>query len=282
MIEYLFTPEEAQTTASAIVGHYRREKYKVSVEAAVADDLRLRPTVTAESVAAENKGLRILVEAQGKPKYSEELKELLRWATANRKLYGQIYIATSINSEIGGTLLTSIQRDGIGLLLVDNQGNIIVSQEARNPALTVWPDPTLKLGRCKNEVEEEVERFNNGQRKAALQQICEIVERETDALARRAAKKGWLTHTEAAVSSMKWANQLDVLAANKNYVAGYSSPIDNSLKNDLDSFRDVRNLIDHKVRTKKAERNRQIQFGERMMTGPRLIEGLLVIQRKIR
>lgn len=277
MIEFLLTPEEAQTTASAIVGHYRREKYKVSVESAVADDLRLRPTVTAES-----KGLRILVEAQGKPKYSEELKELVRWATANQRLYGQIYIATSINSEIGGKLLTSIQRDGIGLLLVDDQGNVIVSREARNPALTVWPDPTLKLGRCKSEVEEEVQRFNDGQRKAALQQICEIVERETDALARKAAKKGWLTHTEEAISKMKWANQLDILGSNKNYVAGYSSPLNNHLKSDLDSFRDARNLIDHKVRTKREERDRQIQFGERMMTGPRLIEGLLALQRKIK
>lgn len=195
MIEFLFTPEEAQTTASAVVGHYRRETYTVLVEAAVADDLRLRPTVTAES-----KGLRILVEAQGKPKYSEELKELVRWATANQRLYGQIYIATSINSEIGGNLLTSIHRDGIGLLLVDDQGNVIVSREARNPALTVWPDPTLKLGRCKSEVEEEVQRFNDGQRKAALQQICEIVERETDALARKAARKGWLKQNEEIVS----------------------------------------------------------------------------------
>lgn len=275
MVEFLFTPEEAQTIASAIIGHFRRESYKVNVEAAVAEDLKFRPTLV-----AENKGKKILIEAQGTPNYTESLKELLRWANSTPRLHGQIYIATSVGVNIQGQLLKSIKSDGIGLLLVDDQGSVTVFREAQNPALVVTPDPTLSFGKCKKEVATEVQKFNDGERKAALQQMCEIVERETESLALKAARKGWLNFTQSSVRAMKWADHINILASSKNYSSGYSPLVSDNLRSELDVFRDTRNLVDHKARTKKEEREREMQFVERMMMGTRLIDILLKLQRR--
>jgi hypothetical protein len=86
-----------------------------------------------------------------------------------------------------------MKRDGVGLLVVDASGVVVESQKARNPALVVTPEPTLRYGDCKQEVAEAIKKFNDVDRKDGLRDMCEIVERETEELALRAVKKNWLT-----------------------------------------------------------------------------------------
>ena len=51
---------------------------------------------------------------------------------------------------------------------------------------------------------------------------------------------------------------------------------------ELHVFRDTRNLVDHKVLNKRGEREREKQFGERMLMGARLIDEMLKVDRKIK
>lgn len=276
MIEFLSTPDEAQSAALAVVSHYKSKNYEVEVEIAVTDDVRFRPTIT-----AVNRYMRVIVEALKEPQYDEGLKDLVRWAAVNR-MYGEIYIATGPEVDFKPSFLSAIKRDGIGVLLVDEQGQVNHYHRAKNPALMIASNPSLALGKCKGEVEAEIQRFNDGERKPALQQMCEIVERETDKLVRKAARKQWLNADEKAASKMLFANQIDVLTSDKSYRGNRKSPLSEGLKSDLNSFRSVRNLVSHKARTKKEEREREKQFVERMMMGPRLIEAVLKLNKAIK
>lgn len=82
----------------------------------------------------------------------------------------------------------------------------------------------------------EVKNFNEGHRIGALRQMCEIGERETDKLALQAARKQWLNASENDVSKMKWANQIDVLSADKSYQGNRKSPLPSRLVNYLNAF----------------------------------------------
>jgi len=55
----------------------------------------------------------------------------------------------------------------VGLLISDAEGKLHVLEKARNPALQVTPDPTLKYGDCRPEVKQAVEKFNQTDRKMA-------------------------------------------------------------------------------------------------------------------
>jgi hypothetical protein len=197
------------------------------------------------------------------------------------KLYCEIYIAVSMSTSLSGHFLSELSREGVGLMLIEAQGAVMIDKVPANPALQVSPDPTLKLGRLKTIVRDAVKRFNEGERKAALQDMCEIVEGETGKLVRKLAKKSWITKSEEAVEKMDWATQINVAAANDAYTSGRTPVVDDKLKQDLHSFRGARNLIDHPATTKAAEKKRQTQFVERMHMGPRLAGDLLSLQAKV-
>jgi hypothetical protein len=275
-MEFNFTPEEAQTAARAIVAEFRRRKFKVDIEVPVAEDVPFRPTM-----CGRKGDFMVLIEVHGQPQYSAGLRDLVRWASVNRA-YAEIYLGTTDQAPISGSLLRELQKEGVGLISADEAGVIATLQGAWNHALVVSPDPTLRLGRCKKEVVAAVQGFNVGDRKANLQGMCEAVERETDGLARALARKGWIDKNEAAVRGMDWATQINVIAASDRYVGGRTPVVTQTLKDDLHSFRGARNLIDHKARTKQEERAREQQFVERMMMGPRLLANLLTIQRRVR
>jgi hypothetical protein len=174
-----------------------------------------------------------------------------------------------------------MKMDGVGLLIVDGDGNVTEHHRARNPALVITPDPTLSLGPSKREVIAAVSKFNDVDRKDGLRDMCELVERLTEELGALASRKGVLKIPEAAFKQKDWASQINELARPEAYNS--SSPIIKStLKDDMHSFRGARNLIDHKVRSLQEEKLRQKQFAERMMQGPRLVSDLLSLRRKIR
>lgn len=177
--------------------------------------------------------------------------------------------------------LEEMRKDGVGLLVVDEHA-ISESQKARNPALVVTPDPTLRFGDCKEEVVEAVKKFNDVDRKDGLRDMCEVVERETEGLALLAVRKGWLKMDERAIKRKDWSSQIDALSSNDAYTAGHDPTLSSTLKTDLHSFRGARNLVNHKVRGKRDDAKRQKQFAERMVQGPRLVAELVSLKRKVK
>ena len=273
-MDFVLTPEEAQSTAKAIVDHLTGEHHSVDVEAGVDKDVQFRPTVS-----ARKHGLAVYVEAQSAPAYTQGVKDLVHLMGVKRANC-EIYIAAPVDASLSGRFLTLLGRDGVGLMLVDEHSVVSVDREARNPALMITPDPDLKLGRHAGAVREAVKRFNQVDRKSALQTMCEIVEGETERLVKVLARKAWITKTEEECASMDWATQINVAAAKTVYTPGREPLVDDKTKTDLHSFRNARNLIDHKAPTKAAERKRQSQFAERMLMGPRLVAELLSLQRR--
>jgi hypothetical protein len=87
---------------------------------------------------------------------------------------------------------------------------------------------------------------------------------------------------EADLKKLDWAGQINELARKDAYKSPHAPVIGVSLKDDLHSFRGARNLVDHKVRSRREDAKRQKQFAERMMQGPRLAAELLSAKRKIR
>lgn len=274
-MKFNFTPEEAQFTARAIKAYLLRRKMKVSVEVAAWNDAPLRTTLTAVKA-----GLHVLVEAQGVLNYNASSKGLSSWLAARRQ-YAQFYLATPSDALAKAGMLEEMKKDGVGLFVVNDDESIIESIRARNAALVITPDPTLKYGDCKAEVISAVNKFNDIDRKDGLRDMCELVERETEELAVVAVRKQNLILSERDVHSKDWSDQINALASKNTYKPGKKPILDDKLKADLHSFRGARNLIDHKVRNKAEDKKRQMQFAERMMQGPRLVSELKSLQRRI-
>lgn len=270
---FQFTPDEAQSTALAVIEHLRSEKHNVVVEEGVDPSVGFRPTMTGTLGV-----LKTYVEAQSTPLFSRGLRDLVSWASVQRT-YSEIFIAAPTSADAGLGFLKEIKRDGVGLILVDDNGAVDVHLHARNPALMVALNSTLALGSRAKAVKDQVARFNASDRKGALQSMCEIVEFETDKLVTKLARKGLISKTEGEVAKMDWATQINISASQTVHISG-NPLVSESLKTDLHSFRGARNLINHKVSSKRDEQKREQQFAERMLMGPRLTADLLSLQRK--
>lgn len=275
-MRFIVTPEEAHVPALAVAKHLRKRGMTVKAEIEAWPDSPYRTTLV-----ARKSGLTLLVEAQGVLSYGKAIKELATRLAANR-YYAEIYLATMSEAVLQAGILGEMKRDGVGLLVVDENGDVSESQKARNSALVVNPEPTLRFGDCKQEILDAVKKFNDVDRKDGLRDMCETVERETEELAVRAVRKGWLAMDEAAIKAKDWSSQIDTLASKLAYTSGKTPIVSTNFKNDLHSFRGARNLVDHKVRSRRDDANRQKQFAERMMQGPRLVAELVALQRRVK
>ena len=72
-MEFLFTPDEAQTIAQGVIRHFRAKKFNVQIEAGLHLDAPYRTTVF-----CSRDDLHVLVEAQHDPVYNDSLRELAR------------------------------------------------------------------------------------------------------------------------------------------------------------------------------------------------------------
>lgn len=270
------TPEEAQKIATTLYKHYKRKKTQVKIEKPAWEDAHFRTTLV-----AEKGGKKILIEAQWQPGYNKSLRELASWIAAKRH-YAEFYIATGIESNLGISELNDMKKDGVGLLSVKDDGGIEICHPALNHALVVNPEPTLRYGYCKNEVIEAVHKFNRINRKDGLRDMCELVERETEHIGVVAIKRSWINKTEEIFKSLDWFNQINLLAKKEVYNKNRSPLFSHNFKDDMQSFRNARNLIDHKVSGKREDSKRQRQYAERMVQGPRLIHELMSLKRKIK
>lgn len=275
-MKFVFTSEEAQNPARAVGVFLAKKQMVVKVETAVSSDAPYRTTLL-----ATKSGLSLLVEAQGTLSYEKPLKDLAAWLAANR-VYAELYLATTSDGVLPLGLLADMDKDGIGLLIVHDNRSVVVDRKARNPALVVTPDPTLKFGDCRADVLSALTKFNNVDRKDGLRDMCEIVERETENIIIRASRKGWLTKDEEVVKQLDWSSQINLLSSTQAYRSGKTAIISSWFKDDLHSFRNARNLVDHNVTSKRDDARRQKQFQERMTQGPRLVAELVSLRRKIR
>lgn len=248
----------------------------VSVEVAAWQDAPFRSTLVGKLG-----GLITLVEAQGALNYSKPIKDFVTWIAAKRH-YAELNIAVPSDATMQAGVLDELREDGIGLLVVEEEGAVRQSIPPKNPALVVTPDPTLKFGKCRQEVLEAVTKFNDVNRKDGLRDMCELVERETEVLAVMAVRKGLLVMSEGVIRGQDWSSQIDTLASARAYNPSHTPIVEAKLKADMHSFRGARNLIDHKARTKRDDKRRQMQFAERMMQGPRLIAEIMTLQRRMR
>ncbi|MGH9787890.1 MAG: hypothetical protein ACRD4U_04200 [Candidatus Acidiferrales bacterium] len=268
-------PYEAQEPAIAVARHFAKLRMKVNSLVPAWPDAPYRTTIVAI------KGpLRVLVEAQGALDYHSVLRGLASWLASQRR-NAQFYIATRADALSSVGLLGEMKKDGVGVLVVAEDGSVSELQKGRNPALVVTPEPTLKFGHCKAEIAAALHKFNETDRKDGLRDMCELVERETDKLIRRIATRGWLKIPQGSIEEKDWSDQINTLASPNVYKRGRKPIVDNGLKSDLHSFRSARNLLDHKVRGKRQEAKREMQFADKMMQGTRLTAELVALQRRV-
>ena len=275
-MNFLITPEEALPCAEKLLEHLRGKGGKLFVEQAAWDDSPYRTTLY--RTAGEELSF---YEAQGHLSFHSRLQNFAQWLAAHR-YSAELYLVAEEGAATTAQLFIELQRHGVGLMLLRADGSFDCSILARNPALQVTPDPALRLEAKNPEVMACVGKFNNGQRKDGLRDLCEMVERETETVLVKAVKKGWITLTEADVLSRDWSGQINALGSSNIMIEGRNSLVDSKLKDDLHSFRGARNLVDHKVRSKREEQRRQRQFAERMLMGTRLMFELTELRRRIR
>ena len=275
-MRFEFTPDEGQPPAIAMVKYFRKRHVTIKIEKRVWEEAPCRTTLS-----GLQSGLQIVIEAQGTLNYAGTLKALATWLAAHR-YYAQFYIAIPSDATLQAGTLEEMRRDGVGLFLVDDDGTVRETHKARNPALVVNPEPILRFGKCKAEVEAAIKKFNETDRKDGLRDLCEVVERLTTEVGVAAARKGWLKTPEEQFKAKDWSGQINELARPEVYHGGRAPLLSPGLKDDLNSFRGARNLVDHPAHGRREDKKRQMQFAERMMQGARLVADLVTAKRRIK
>jgi hypothetical protein len=275
MTDFLTTPEEAQAIALILIEVAKSDGYKCEMEQAFHDDAPLATTLLCSRKGAPTR----LIEVQAQPHYTPAVRRLCQWLRAQR-MYTELIIATGEGAHASGRLFKELKLDGVGLGFVHDDGDFDIPLPSTVPALIATPDPSIALGRLKKEVNALLDRFNRGDRKDALRDLCEVVERETERVAVRAARKQLVNKTVAQVEGMDWNAQIGLLGSGKASASGVAL-FETQLHLDMHSFRGARNLLDHKVTTAVAASKREQQFVERMIMGSRLAAELVRIDRKM-
>ncbi len=275
-MRFLLTPEEAQPVAMAVATYLKKKTMSVSVEAASPwHDAPYRTTVV-----GRKDGMIVLVEAQGQFSYGGSLSVFASYLRGRRH-YAEFYIATLAETDAPGSTLKQMKEDGVGWLLVEDQA-VTEHEKARNWALVVTPDPTLAWGKCRPEVSAAIKKFNEVDRKDGLRDLCEIFEREVEELTVLGSKKGLLKAPEKILREMDLAHKINTLASRNAYTAGYEPIASDTLKTDLHSFRDARNLVNHKVRGRREDKKRAMSFTDKMLQGSRLVAEIVSLQNRLR
>lgn len=275
-MRFEFTPEEARRTAVTLITRFKKQKMTVKLECAAWPDAPYRTTLVAVRA-----GRHVLVEAQGTLIYTRSLKQLAAWMAMNRH-YAELFVAIGNEAVLQAGVLQEMTADGVGLLVVSDAGSVTEHLHPRNHALVITPDPTLKLGPLKREVETILRKFNEVDRKDGLRDMCEVVERLTQEVGLAACRKGWLKTPEADFRLKDWSNQINELSRREAFNPPRGPLVAAGLKDDLHSFRGARNLVDHKVSSRREDSKRNRQYAERMMQGPRLVAELLSMKRRIK
>lgn len=270
------TPLEARGIAKSVRSHYQHLQFRVSVERPAWPDALYRTTLTCVRA-----GLTVLVEAQASVEYHSSLKRFRDDLAASRR-FAELFLATgtSPDSAVSTVTLRSLDLDGVGLLLVSDSGRVVIEKRAMNWAYVVNPDPTLRFGSLKSEVEACFAKYNRQSRMDGMRDLCDMGERETRKLTEKAIQRGWFG-TRQVRSEQSWSDNINLLASVTAPVPPHSPVIDDSTKGDLHSFRDGRNLVDHPPSGRDRARRRVQQLHDRMSLGARMIAVLVARNRSL-
>jgi hypothetical protein len=261
------TTLEARKTAIRVRQHYLKRKFAVRIERAAWTGAPYRTTLL-----CVRKGERVLVECQGSLDYHRALKGLQE-VLARERRPAELYIAVETSPEvsISPSSLRQMDKDGVGLLLVDQDGSVATSAKACNWAYFACPEPTLKFGGLRKKVDECFQKYNRVNRLDGMRDLSSLVEGETRRLAELAQRRGALGTKPIRLDKMDWSGWINVLASKNVASPGLKPVIDETLKNDLHSFRGGRNLADHPARTSEDAHRLAIQCHDRMSLGARLL-----------
>lgn len=273
-LEYEFTPDDARPIADSVYQHFRNKGYKVFAEKAINDDAKYVTTLFAK----KNSSI-ILVEAQVTHNLTNNIRRFAEHLKGGH-VNVEFYLAVDDSSSMDLSDLRELKRLGVGLFIIKDS-DVELQNKAINPAYFVSIAPNLNYGKYKTEIKEMVEKFNEGNRKDALRDLCELGEKLTDTIISKADSKGIVNVSHVALEKLDWSNQIDILASSKNYVSGDALLVDKTMKADLDSFRVGRNLFDHKTKTKAEELRRQNQYLDKMGLGLRVSSELVTIVNRL-
>lgn len=276
-MSFIFTSEDAQPTATRIITCLRRAGYRIEIEKALDENAPYRTTL----IVRKNRHAIYLIDVHPELRYTQSIRELNLFLAKERKNC-ELYIALDSNTKLAATMLTQLKKDGIGVLIIDENNKLDFHQKAKNFSLVVKPDPNLTFGSFSGQVWAAVQKFNDVDRKDGLRDLCEVFESAIEGLGLKLCKeKKFKTLTEEEFKRKDLIERIDVLSADNAYQSG-SVAVDYILKADLHSFRNARNLVDHPSRTNAEEIRRQAQYADKMMMGPRLIHEIEKIRRSIR
>jgi hypothetical protein len=272
-----FVAEEAKSLAVATMKHLKQRKLTAKFNEPLWKDASYITQISGVGGDCPK-----LFELQAGAQYIELFKNFVRYV-ASQRISCEIYLVTSSDAAITGADLKDLKADGVGLILVDGRLQVTIQHEARNPALTVNVDPTLKFSAKSvgKEVVAAIQKFNQVNRKDGLKDMCEIVERETLNLGLKAVQKNHLNITGQDFESKNFHGQIQTLGTNTSYHPGKPQIFDANASNDMQSFRGARNLLNHKAKNKAEELRRNRQMHDRMVMGARLVSELLDYQRKV-
>jgi hypothetical protein len=172
-----------------------------------------------------------------------------------------------------------LRRAGIGLMVVGNGTvRMDVGTIACNRRIGLEPGGTLS--KHSRRVEEVISDYNLGQCLDAVRDLSEEVEDATTMLCAKAARKGKINITEAEVLApeFSWEDKINILSADKYRNTPQRRFLDPPLSRDLKSFKDVRNLSDHR-KTAKETRKLESQYPDKMLQGIRLLRDLVRLAR---
>lgn len=278
-MKFELTPEEAWAIADAVVEYYVDSGHTVSVEQTPWEDAPYVTTLVARRRAVTAPS--ILIEAQSELDYTGSVRELMIYMQ-RMNCHGELYLAVGENATLHAGTLNQLGREGVGLLLIGNNGQINVHKQARNPALTVNPDPILRFGNKSRQVREIFEKFNEVNRQDAMRDMCELVEGLTRQAGLVAIGRGVFTITEDNFVAKDWNDQINTLASSNVTRHGLAALCNHSMKTDLHAFRNSRNLVDHPARGLRQRYERERQFVDKLLLGSRMTAELISLLARIR
>lgn len=278
-MKFDLTPEEAWAVAEAAATYYADSGHTISIEETPWEDAPYVTTLVARRRVTT--APTILIEAQSELDYTGSVRELMIYIQSE-SCHAEFYIAVGEDAVLHARTLSQLAREGVGLLLVDGDGRVNVHRHARNPALTVNPDPALRFGRRSQSIRDIFEKFNNGNRQDALRDMCELVEELTAQVGFTAIGRGVLTIREQDFEGKNWNDRINTLASNNVTRTGQDALFNHRMTTDLHAFRNARNLVDHPPRSLRNKYERERQFVDKLLLGSRMVAELGSLRDRVR
>jgi hypothetical protein len=172
---------------------------------------------------------------------------------------------------------------GIGLLILDEKQKIIKDLGTVSCDRRFALPPGTSLGTHKTKIADLIEKYNSGDCLDAVRDLCEEGEDATVMLAIKAAKKGKIVFTEVDIKAnlYDWETLINCLSAPSWGATPQIRIItDKKITNSLKSFKDKRNLSDHR-KTAIQLRDLEALYPEAMLEGIRLIRKLIQLRNSI-